>query len=313
MGAALDNLIRLLLLAFPAALGAVTGAAGLFEDPRAAVRVLNGYALTIGFPSLVLKGLLEASSLPTDAVFLAIWPLGLVIALLAIRLLAPREQRGTLALVTCFGNVAYLGLPYVMALHGPSAAGPAALAVSVHVTLAVTVGPLLLSQWSADARAGWREAAGRALRLPLFWAPIVGLSARALPAGGRALALEWISPLAASAAPVALFVIGLYVFLERRRLSQLNAALITHVALRQLVAPMIIAALGVAAVRAGLLSAPLAQIHVTLACMPAAITGFAIAERAKIGESRVAAAVVWSSALSLLLLPAWSWLASALL
>ena len=51
------------------------------------------------------------------------WSVALVLAV--VRRAAPRGSRGELALVVCFGNVAYLGLPIVMGLspepvHGAS-------------------------------------------------------------------------------------------------------------------------------------------------------------------------------------------------
>lgn len=313
MDAALDNALRLLQLAFPALLGAVAGATRLFDDPRRAIRALNGYALTFGFPALVLRGLLQTGELPGDPAFWLIWPVSLLVLLVGIRLIAPRDQRGTLALVTAFGNVAYLGLPFVLALYGLEVAGDAALAVSIHVTLAVTVGPMLLESWGRAGAANWRAALGRAARLPLFWAPVIGLLVRTLPAGGRTATLDWITPIAQSAAPVALFVIGLHVFVERRHLAHVSGPLVAHLSVCLLITPALVTGLALAAVHAGWLTPSLGRVHVILASMPAAVTTFAIAERSGIGRERVAAVVVWSSALALILLPIWSWVAGAVL
>ena len=102
----LDNAQRLLLLAIPALLGLVVGRAGLFEDNARAVRVLNIFALYVGFPALVFRGVVDDSfALPTD---LGFWVAVPIAHLLAVGLLAfwrPKSVRGTLALVALFGNV----------------------------------------------------------------------------------------------------------------------------------------------------------------------------------------------------------------
>ncbi len=281
----------------------------LFPDPRQAVAALNRYALNVGFPALIVVGLLDDQPLPTEPAFWLLWPLALAALVFGIRAFAPRAEAGTLALVAAFGNVAYLGLPYVLALYGPSVAGPAPLAVSIHVTLSVTVGPVLLELWGRGGEATWAPAVGRVLRMPLFWAPIAGLAGRSLPAGVRDGVSSWVDPLAASAAPVALFVIGLHVFLERRRLARVDGGLVAHLAVRQLLAPGLVTALALGASALGLLSPELARVHVVLAAAPAAITTFAIAEGMGVGEHRIASVVVWSSVLALVVLPAWSWVA----
>jgi predicted permease len=313
MEAAIDNAIRLLQLGFPAGLGALAGAFRLFEDPRRAVDVLNRYALTFGFPALILRGLLQTKSLPDSLSFWLLWPLVLFLTLAGIRWLAPRGTAGTLALVACFGNVAYLGLPYVLTLFDSSIAGSAALAVSIHVTLAVTLGPLLLEMWGKENPGNWWVSVERVLRLPLFWAPLVGLGMRFLPITTRSTMLTWVQPIAGSAAPVALFLIGLHLYLERRRLAVFDKGLFLHLSIRQLIIPALMLLLSAVAISLGWLTSPLGRIQVILASMPAAITTFSMAHHAGLGEERVAGTIVWSSILALVLLPGWSWLAGILL
>ena len=67
-----------------------------------------------------------------------------------LRQAATPGTRALIALVAAFGNVSYLGLPYVEALYGAQMAGPAALAVSIHSTFAVSLGPLLLRRPGAS-------------------------------------------------------------------------------------------------------------------------------------------------------------------
>lgn len=328
MGRALDtafeNLARLLRLATPGVLGALAGALGLFPNPRLAIDVLNRYALSIGFPALVAYGLVDARlALPTQWAFYLLWPLTLGLVLTGVALLL-RQARGTVALVCAFGNVAYLGLPLVIAAQGDAISGAASLAVTVHVVFAVTAGPALLERWTArelDAEPGDDRAASRPTqgassprrgiwgtlwRMPLFWAPWAGLACRALPDAARAEVAVGLKPLAASAAPVAIFLLGLHLVFERKRLTHVDRSLVAHVVVRLLVLPATAALLAWGAWRAGWLSAPLARLHVTLASMPAAIATFSMAHQLGAGAQRVAGVIAWTTLLAALSIPAWA-------
>ena len=84
--AALDTAPRLLQLAVPAFLGALAGRAGLFRDPEEAITTLNTYALNIGFPALIVLGLVDARlALPSSPLFYLAWPICLALMLLALR------------------------------------------------------------------------------------------------------------------------------------------------------------------------------------------------------------------------------------
>ena len=308
MAPLVDNALRLLSLALPAGVGALCGALRLFAEPRDAVAVLNRYALYIGFPALVARGLLLPSTeIPTAPAFWLLWPAALVLTLALCR----GDRRPAVGLGVTFGNVAYLGLPYVATVMGEGVAGPAALAVAVHVTGAVTVGPILLARASGRAR-GPGTVARAVLRLPLFWAPLVGLGLRHASPAVRAVAGEGLAPFAESAAVVALFMLGLHLFAERRRVLDVGRAVLALVATRMLLTPLRVLGLAWAAVSAGWLSAEHARLHVVLAAMPLAITTFSMAHDAGVEGERVAGAVVVSSVASLLMLPLWSTVAALL-
>ncbi len=296
------------MLAIPAGVGALCGALRLFRDPAAAVSVLNRYALYIGFPALVTRGLLlPSTTIPQQAAFWVVWPVALVLVLVLVR----AGRNPAVGLGVTFGNVAYLGLPYVLAVMGESIAGPAALAVAVHVTGAVTVGPALLARASGST-GGAKAVAIRVARLPLFWAPMVGLVLRTAPAGVRDGAGTVLAPFAESAAAVALFLLGLHVYIERRRVLSVGAAVLRMVAVRMLLAPAVVLGLAWGAHLAGWLSPELARVHVILAAMPLAITTFSMAHDADVESDRVAGAVVVSSLMALVMLPLWGAVATLL-
>lgn len=299
------NAGRLGVLALPVALGMLTVRARLIKDPTAAVAALNVYTLYVGFPALIAAGVANV-----DLAVASDWGLWLVVPVLDLLLLLacrsagavlPGRQAGSMALVCLFGNTAYLGIPFVVSVLGESARGPAALLVAVQVGLAVAVGPLLLTRWSGDHTAG--VAWSRLLRQPLLWAPLAGAVVRAIPQGGRDVVLDAIGPLAASTAPVAMFLLGLYLFQNRDLVRVAEAGVWSHVGLRMVVAPALSLGLALLAVEVGAFGRPVAAIVVMLGGMPAAITTFSLAEHEGVAADRVASVVVRSSVVALVTLP----------
>ncbi len=316
LDALLMSLPRLAQLAIPALLGALAARLGVFEDPRRAIAHLNLYAITIAFPALIAKGLIGADvALPRAPMFYLLWPLVLVVLLASARLIPRlRPHAGTIALISTFANVAYLGLPYVTAVFGEEIAGPAALVVSIHVVGAVSLGPALLVAWSEseEETVTLRSVAAKLVRMPLFWSPFAGLLLRAFPDAVQNPALAAISPLAASAAPVALFLLGMHVWVERAHLLKMNRRLFGHLTLRVVLAPSVALGLSAIAYALGWLAGEWAALHVVLAAMPAAITTFSMAHDADVGVDLVAATIVWSTILAVGMLPVWTGIVSAL-
>ncbi|MEO1273779.1 MAG: AEC family transporter, partial [Myxococcota bacterium] len=118
-----------------------------------------------------------------------------------------------------------------------------------------------------------------------------------------------LGPIAASAAPVALFLLGLYLYQERSRLVQFDGPLAGHIALCLLITPALTYALALGATTTQQLDPTHAQLHVLLASMPAAITTFAIAHQANVGSERVAGTIAWSTLGAAVTIPIWASLA----
>ena len=312
MGSALDNAARLGVLAIPVILGLVIARAGLISDLGAAIGSLNVFSLYVGFPALIAAGILDADfALPDDVAFWLAVPL-LDLILVGCCWLAGRlfeRQAGSMTLVCLFGNTAYLGIPFVVSVLGERSRGPAALLVAIQVVIAVAIGPWLLVRWSGHRAAP--VSLGSILRQPLLWAPALGLGARLLPAGGRDVVSEAIGPLAASAAPVAMFLLGLYLFQKRELLARAERGVWAHVALRLLVAPAVSTALAVTLLRLDAIDHGTAGIVVIMGGVPAAITTFAMAQQAGVAVDRVAGVVVRSSIVSLFTLPVIASIAEA--
>lgn len=296
-------------LAVPALLGALAGAARLLDER--AIEPLNRFALYFAFPALVAEGLLSSElAVPRSPGFWLVVPAALFACVLVARLALPREAP-TLALILAFGNVAYLGLPLVERALGASAVPVASLAVAVHVLLGLTVGPALLLRWSGSDRA-LSSVVSRVARQPLVWAPAAGLLARLLPEGAREPLSTVLAPLSRSAAPVALFLLGLYLHANRGRLRALGRGDVAHVAFKQLLLPGVTLALAIGARSLDAITAPEARVLFLLSAMPAAITTFAIAHEHGVGAERTSRAIVTTTLLSAITIPLSLWIASAM-
>jgi predicted permease len=296
-------------LAAPVVLGAVAGATRLFPSPEGTIASLNRYALYIAFPPLVAQGLLASElSFPSSPGFWLLIPTVLAATALSGRLLLPRHAP-TLALILAFGNVAYLGLPIVEQVLGPTAMPVASLAVAMHILFATTAGPLLLLRWSHTHGRGAASVLGRVLRQPLLWAPSLALAARSLPSPAREALATVITPIGRSAAPVALFLLGLYLHTHRDRARRLDVGDAVHVAWKVVLMPALTLGLCLALRHAEAIGVVEARVLTVLSAMPAAVTTFVMAHEYGVGAERTSRAVVATSLASLLAIPLTVWAA----
>ncbi len=305
-----DLLLSFAGLGFPILLGLVVGAAGLFRDPATAIAVLNRYALYVGFPCLIAAGLTgEGFSLPLDVGFWLIVPIaaGFTAAIggLLGKVRGLVGKGGVLALAGMFGNVAYIGLPLCERILGEQIVGLASLAVSVFIICSLLLGPTLLLAWTPGA-AGGQSPILRAFRQPLLWSPFVGLALRLTP--WMHGAHDLLVPVGRSAAPVALFLLGLYLFDKRASAVTLRPVALAQIMMKILIFPAIVTPMCLMALQAGLLQVDAAQVLILLSSTPMAIAVFAFAVEFDTGQDELAQGIVLTtlfSAITLPLVSAW--------
>ncbi len=279
--------------------------------PLDAIPGLNGFVLFFALPCMLYRfGASTPLALLLDPVLAGIYTLcALVIVVGAV--LADRRRLGWNdaslgALVAAFPNSGFMGVPLLVALLGPSAAGPVMLTLVVDLLLTSSL-CVALSRLDAAGAAGARQALGRALqgvaRNPMPWAIVLGMASQAL---GLAL---WkpldatVGLLAAAASPVALFTIGA-VLARSQMLAHQEAhrpaswrEVLPVVGLKLFAHPLLVWATGLGAMAMGLALTPFALSAMVLAAaLPSASNVSLLAERLGADNGRIARIILWSTA-----------------
>lgn len=214
------------------------------------------------------------------------------------------------ALVAAFPNTGFMGVPLLVALLGPSAAGPAILTILLDLVVTTSL-CIALSRLDGADEHGAAIAARKALRgvaaNPMPWAIVLGGASSALGLVPLKPIADTVGLLADAASPVALFTIG--AVLAR---SQLLGAAQEHGPLpardfvpvavaKLLVHPLLVLGAGSAARAAGLpLDAFALTVMVLVAALPSASNVSLLAERFGADTGRVARIILLTTAASFL-------------
>lgn len=306
----MDLLLATLPLFGVIVVGALAGAVRLFPAPNQAIAVLNRFTLYLAFPVLIATSLASTGfSMPGGYGFYVIHAVGAALLLplaLGVGRAATRRTRDALVIGAgaIFGNIAYLGIPYCTAVLGPEATGLASLSAALHIIIAMTLAPLLLDRAAAGPARALATTLVRVARQPLVWAPLAGLLLRQLPSAVRRPLLDGVGPLGQAAGPVALFMIGLYLW-ERRgllRRGRLGAGVGALTVLKLAAYPALVWGLVVILEPILPVSALQRSVLVLLAAMPVAVTTFSLAEDFGVGRETISVGIVVSTLASLVTL-----------
>jgi predicted permease len=298
--------------------------------PESAVPGLNSFVLFFALPALLLRfGMSTPVMELLNPVVLGVYLLaGAAIVALTVAL-TWREPQCALkdasfgALVAAFPNSGFMGVPLLVTLLGPAAAGPVICTVladmiittSVCVGLAESRGPVQPGQLARDhgPRAAALKALRGALSNPLPWSFAVGVGM-----GWQGWVLPgplWrvVQLLADAATPVALFTIGAVLWRSgsAARASGRRAALGSYVPvalIKLIVHPLAVGGLGWWAQRQGLPLSPLQWMALTLvAALPSASNVSLLAERYGADNGRIARIILASTVLAFGSFSALAW------
>ncbi|TNF59744.1 MAG: AEC family transporter [Burkholderiales bacterium] len=283
--------------------------------PLEAIPGLNGFVLFFALPCMLYRfGSTTPIAQLLDLVVVGVYLVcALAMVAFAIAMSLNRRIRWNDAsfgaLVAAFPNSGFMGVPLLVALLGPLAAGPVILTILVDmvVTSSLCVALSRLDEGQGHGRLAMLDAGKKALRgvaaNPMPWAILLGALASyhqfTLP--GPVEKTAWL--LADAASPVALFTIG--AVLARSQIQASHPMPVSDylpVALMKLVLhPLLVLAVGTAAVQLGLPLDPFAlTVMVLVAALPSASNVSLLAERLGADNGRIARIILVSTAASFL-------------
>jgi len=302
---------------FFALVAAGYAAARLRLLPVEAIPGLNIFLLYFALPCMLFRfGANTPIAQLLDGSVALVWGLA---ALVAVVFTVRVTRRGRIgwndasfgALVAAFPNTGFMGVPLLVALLGPMAAGPVIVTMIIDMVLTSSL-CLALSRLDGSGGAGGRAAlaaARKALRgaaaNPLPWAILLGALASAVQWQPWGPLDRTVAMLGDAASPTALFTIG--AVLARSSLLARAAPVppsrrdalhevLPVVLVKLLLHPLLVAAIGWAAMRAGLPLTPAAfGVIVLTAALPSASNVSLLAERFGADNGRVARIILWTT------------------
>lgn len=250
------------------------------------------------FEQLVNWPFVTATSAVTLVAFLAVMTLS--------RLLLGTEFRTAVLQGTSgsYGNVGYMGLPLAVAFFGPEAAVPAALVFCFDCALQFVLTAFLVTLANErEEEAHWGAVTWRIVKQvtthPFIVATVLGVIASALHFKAPGALGTLLDMLMKAAGPTALFALGVTVGL--RRFAGVGPALVLVTGMKVIVQPLL--AFLVVGLVPGL---PPLWLHVAvmMAALPTASNAFILASQYKTYVEGASTAVIVTTALSALIIPA---------
>ena len=291
--------------------------------PESAIPGLNAFVLYFALPCLLFRFGMNTPVLELlNPAVLATWLLAAALIVFLTITLSLNDRVGLKdasfgALVASFPNTGFMGVPLVVALLGPAAAGPV-ICIVVADLFVTTSACIAIAQAHEASGHGSRTAALRALRgalsNPLPWSVVagalMGLAGLQLPGPLDVM----VKMLADASTPVALFTIGAVLWRAGQHAhTRTPLADFLPVALvKNLLHPLLVLALGSALL---VLGAPLSPyqlgVLVLAAALPSASNVSLLAERYQADNGRIARIIMASTALAFVTFSGTAWLFSA--
>ena len=284
--------------------------------PLEAIPGLNGFVLFFALPCMLFRfgASTPIAQLLDAGVFFTYLFCALVMVALTITVSLNARIRwndaSLGALVAAFPNTGFMGVPLLVALLGPAAAGPAIVTILVDMVVTTSL-CVALSRMDAAGEHGAAVAARKALagvvRNPMPWAISLGgvfsfWNLELLGPVGKTVGL-----LADAASPVALFTIGAVLarsqmLAHQRPHGPLRARDYWPVALIKLVVhPLLVFAVATVAIRWGVQLDPFAfMVLVLVAALPSASNVSLLAERLGADNGRIARIILVTTSLAFL-------------
>ena len=287
---------------------AIGAAISPFIDKDKWIEVLNKYGLYIGFPAIIISGLTSAKDYSNlDFSIVGANFSILIISIVLIFLFTSvfklkKEIRNTYLICSFWGNVAYLGFPLVSGLF-PGSDNLISIIIAVYLLIVFTIGILILEISKENKSPGILNLLKNLFKNPLLLAVLFGIALVISDVTFPPVIQKPIEMFAASASPVVLLSLGIFIFRKINFNKKVyHAAVISFYKLIAL--PLIFIFL----LQFFEVSKSAASVSIIEAAMPLAITPFALAEIYPLDKEIVAMAVIISTLMSLFTITAITFL-----
>ena len=281
--------------------------------PEAGLAWVNFYVLYVSLPALFFRVLSrtpfeELNNLPFVVATTLATASAYFVALTASRLLhgLPLRQAAMAGLCGGYGNIGYMGPGLALAVFGAKAAAPTALVFCFDNIFLFSIVPLFMALTDGRKAPLWptvRRVVREIVLHPLIVATYLGAAAAAIHFEPPAAVDGMLRFLESSAAPVALFVLGVTVAL--RPFKGVPWELPTTIAVKLVVHPLILFGL---LMLFGPFTAEWAGTALLLASLPPALNVFVIAQQYDTWVEPASAAVMVGTTVSVVTLTAVMWL-----
>ena len=287
---------------------AIGAAISPFIDKDKWIEVLNKYGLYIGFPAIIISGLTSVKDYSNlDFSIVGANFSILIISIVLIFLFTSvfklkKEIRNTYLICSFWGNVAYLGFPLVTGLF-PGSDSLVSIIIAVYLLIVFTIGILILEISKENKSPGILNLFKNLFRNPLLLAVLFGIALVILDVTFPPVIQKPIEMFAASASPVVLLSLGIFIFRKINFNKKVYHAAV--ISLYKLIAlPLIFIFL----LQFFEVSKSAASVSIIEAAMPLAITPFALAEIYPLDKEIVAMGVIISTLMSLFTITAITFL-----
>lgn len=279
--------------------------------PMEAIPGLNGFVLFFALPCLLYRfgASMPVAQLLDASVFFTYLLCALVMVAFAITISLNRRigwnDASFGALVAAFPNTGFMGVPLLVALLGPKAAGPAIVTILADLLVTTSL-CIALSRLDGADEHGPSKAAKNALKgvaaNPMPWAILLGAMSSAASIELPKPVEQTLGMLADAASPVALFTIGAVLARSQMMTAKGHAeplALRDYLpiaALKLLLHPLLVLLVGAAAISLGVpLNKFALTVIVLVAALPSASNVAMLAERYEADDGRIARIILVST------------------
>lgn len=282
----------------------IGGVFGYFNKSfnQTTVSELNRFAYFVGFPSIILNSFMVIDDIPIEEVRLAFVNILILVlfTLLVIfiinKVFKNKHLRNTYFVCAFFGNIAYLGYPLITSLN-QSYSTSVSLHIAGYLIVIFTLGIAKLEVSKNEGVLNYKNLLTAIVFNPLLIATFVGILITTLHLPIPVIGKKVVKVLSASASPVVLFALG--VFMTQNKLVKttlFHAMFISGIKL--LILPFVYWLF------AALVFVDLDMtVSIIIATMPVAFTPFVLAEIYDMDKKIVANAIIISTILGILIIP----------